>query len=284
VSGLDHGFTVVIPTINSERWISHLHRYYQSIGVDPLYCIDRRTRDNTCNIISSLGARHAMVTGKEPRIESLILSFKNIVTTPWILRIDDDECPSKMLVDWIRGRGCEFSEDVVAFSRKWLRFTSPTKLEYAASRSWDWDCSHGGEDRSFRLYRKDSVDYVTDIHTPGFRVTRALQAPSAACIYHFDWILRSKSERLAKMQQYEAQQRGAGDFAKFYIHEEIKDWDYGGEIEDRKIVLLARQLRCSPQMTERKLRVSWYRSCFASGVNVRSLFGNFLRKCSPSAE
>lgn len=39
---------------------------------------------------------------KTSRVESLIANFKDLVDTPWILRVDDDECPSKEVLDWIR--------------------------------------------------------------------------------------------------------------------------------------------------------------------------------------
>ena len=80
-------FTVIVPTISSARWIADLHRYYQSIRVDPLYCIDTRSQDDTAMILASIGARTARVSSSHPRVEGLVVSFKDIVQTPWILRI-----------------------------------------------------------------------------------------------------------------------------------------------------------------------------------------------------
>src|SRR5918996_379642 len=114
-------FTVMVPTINSARWIHHLHHYYVRIGVDPLYCIDSRTRDGTAEVLSHEGARWVMVASEHPRVESLIKSFQNIVSTPWILRVDDDECPSQSLMEWVRKQNGQLAEDAVSFCRKWLR-------------------------------------------------------------------------------------------------------------------------------------------------------------------
>ena len=242
----DTQFTVVVPTINSARWIANLHHYYDSIGVDPFYCIDSRTQDNTAAILDGLGARHAFVIGGQPWVESLIVNLRGLVDTPWILRIDDDECPSKEAIAWIRSTRCEFVDNVVAFARKWLHFGSGNTLGYWASVDWD----STGEDRQFRLYRKDAVTYVADIHSPGFIVASAARAPSDACLYHFNWILRSKTERLAKIAHYQAQMCGDSSWMnKFYIWENVEQWDYEGEIVDDKVLLLARRMLVNSLLT-----------------------------------
>jgi hypothetical protein len=190
--------------------------------------------------LKQANARVAMVSSEAPRVEDLIEKFKALVNTPWILRIDDDECPSRELVEWIMASGCDFDQESVSFPRRWLRFSSANKLEFAASASWD----QKGEDRQFRLYCKDTVNYINDIHTPGFLMSGFVQAPSNAVIYHFDWIIRSKSERLAKVAKYDAQRSGMGSsFVKYYIPEDFTNWDYGGAIVDANVQVLARHLR-----------------------------------------
>jgi glycosyltransferase involved in cell wall biosynthesis len=244
--GADARFTVVVPTINSAEWIAALHAYYQTIGVSPLYCVDRNSTDDTESVLSEIDARVALVSPEMPRVESMIEGFGRLVDTPWILRLDDDECPSAALIHWIRSRRCEFPDDVVAFARKWLRFTSPSRLEFAASARWDSASSKNGEDRQFRLYRHDRVTYVTDIHTPGFVVDSATYAPPDACLYHFDWILRSKEERRRKMARYDRQRAGAGSAtAHYYIPEDVRSWARSGAITDEEVVLLAERMRTS---------------------------------------
>jgi hypothetical protein len=239
----DQQFTVVVPTINSARWIADLHHYYDSIGVDPFYCIDSRTYDNTAGILAGLGARHDFVSGEQPWVESLIVHLKGLIDTRWIFRIDDDECPSSEAIAWIRWSRCEFEDNVVSFPRKWLHFSSEKTLIYSATADWDWSQSHNGEDRQFRLYRKDAVAYSPDIHTPGFIVESAARAPLPVCLYHFNWILYSKAERLAKIAHYQAQQFGDSSWMKkYYIWEDMDEWTSRGEIVDDKVLRLATRL------------------------------------------
>lgn len=239
-------FTVVVPTINSARWIADLHRYYSSIDVEPLYCVDSRSRDDTWAILQEVGARTISVASELRRVEALIVQLKDRVDTPWILRVDDDECPSAELIAWIRSRRIRWTHDVIAIVRRWLRFSAAGDLEFAASGSWDWRRSQNGEDRQFRLYQKDAVDYVTDIHTPGFKVKAATQAPMRALLYHFDWIVRSRRQRLEKTRAYDEQHDNSGESkAWFYLPEDIEHWDYSGFVRDGAVQTLARCMRAA---------------------------------------
>jgi hypothetical protein len=249
-------FTVVIPTLNSEKWIASLHDYYATVGLEPLYCLDDKTCDDTAGILTSLGARFTVVGTAIPRVEALVASFKDLVDTPWILRIDDDECPSRYMVEWLRAGSYRTMEPVVSFPRRWLRFASVRRwwppfgrcerLEFAARKAWDSATSQNGEDRQFRLYQKDAVAYTSRIHSPGFTIEAASSAPGEACLFHFDWVLRSKAERLAKMAHYDIQERGAGtQTAHFYLPEDVTQWDYTGEIHDQDVKRLAQAMRAA---------------------------------------
>jgi hypothetical protein len=235
--------TVVVPTRNSARWIAHIHQYYLKIGVAPLYCVDARSSDDTASILSRLGARTETIVADANHVEALLPLISEVVETPWILRIDDDECPSRNLIRWVRRGG--FSGQV-GIRRLWLRFMPARRqwwwpsreskyLEFAARDGWNWELSRNGEDRQFRLYRKDKVRYYPAIHTAGFRLRKPMFAPRNCVIYHFDWILRTLSEREAKVANY-------GSHSDFYLPERIQDWEYRGTILDRSVRSLARQM------------------------------------------
>ena len=242
-AGKDIEFTVVVPTINSARWIGRLHEYYQAIDVDPLYCVDTRTEDHTAGVLEDCKARRAFVTGKHRRVESLLAELHLHVNSEWILRVDDDECPSAEAMAWIRETRCDFAADTVSFPRKWLHCASNGQVLYRATRDWDSEYSPRGEDRQFRLYRKDRVTYVDEIHTAGFVVTRALAAPPQACLYHFNWILRSKAERLARIAEYHTQRGGDSSWMNlFYIWEDVETWSSEGEVTEPNVVRLAHQI------------------------------------------
>jgi hypothetical protein len=227
--------TIVVPTRDSSRWIALTHSYYQRLGISPLYCVHSKSADNTKAILSRLGANVETITSDVDHLEPMLPLIRDVTKTPWILRIDDDELPSRSLLRWVqRGR---FSGQV-AIRRVWLRFVSGwwrERLEYVACKSWDSASSQNGEDRQFRLYQRDRVTYDPRIHTPGFHITKPQLAPRRAVLYHLHWILRSKAEREEKVAR-------CGSHGHFYLLEHIGKWDYSGTVRDRLVRRLALSL------------------------------------------
>jgi len=238
--------TVVIPTRNSSGWICRLNSYYRQLSVPVTYFVDERSEDNTLAILGKIGANTIPIVGDQDVVESFIFKLSDHVNTPWILRLDDDECPSRKLIEWVGMKIDQLTGNVVSLPRKWIRFTAPGRLEFLGNRSWDWEDSTDGEDRQYRLYRKDEVRYSTEIHTPGFEVDYAIESPSDAVIFHLDWIVRTRAERLAKMAQYDSVATDAGiKNARFYLPEDVIDWDYRGMVSDPDVLELADGIRRS---------------------------------------
>jgi hypothetical protein len=174
----------------------------------------------------------------------MIPKLRQVVETPWILRLDDDECASVELWQWLTifapPDGCK----MISFPRRWVRFKSLLQLSYSASDRWNWAKSKNGEDRQFRLYDKNTVAYRQDIHTPGYVIEAEAPAPDSCVIYHLDWILRSQSERRAKLSRYDAQLPGAGqEFASYYLPELTDTWDHEGVVTDKALRHLANKFR-----------------------------------------
>lgn len=236
--------TVVVPTINSAGWIRHILAYYRAVDLQPVFFVDTRSTDDCLAVLRGFGAHVEQVTGPEPRVEALLPAISDCTTTAWLLRVDDDEVPSRNLVGWLRSFDPRSSKDVVGFARRWLRFVTETRLRYLASRKWDWRRSVDGEDRQFRLFRKDGVTFETGIHSPGIIADDADLAPPECCLFHFDWVLRSKPERLEKMRRYELQSEGAGSqFGKYYLPEDVGVWDFEQDVDDPRVQRLAARLR-----------------------------------------
>jgi len=235
-------FTIAIPTINSSGWIGAVYRYYKALDVEPIFFVDARSEDTTLSRLRWLGARTVTLENNQLNAEPMIRKIRGHIETSWVLRVDDDECPSAALLEWTARaiNNGYLAHDMAAFPRRWLRFNSWNVIGYASSLSWD----STGEDRQFRLYRKEKVKYCPDIHTPGFQIERADQAPSNCVLYHFHWILRSKAEREEKMRRYDAQREGAGtDCAKFYLPENVKHWDFEEIVRDQLVRRLASAMR-----------------------------------------
>jgi hypothetical protein len=174
-------------------------------------------------------------------VEPLIAKIATHVETSWILRIDDDECPSGELLEWVtQAIQRPFLKDkVVGFSRRWLQYDTWNELRYYSSSAW-----YDSNDPQYRLYCKDAVQYRPEIHTPGFFTDSPTHAPSDCILYHFDWILRSKHERIEKMSRYDKIYEGAGTtFSNYYLPEDVKHWDYTGVVLDRRVHRLASRMR-----------------------------------------
>ncbi len=108
----------------------------------------------------------------------------------------------------------------VAISRREVQFIDG-QLQYSRLESYYWT------DRDFtflnphwRAFRSTKVEFNDCIHTPGFGLKDWTLVPPSAYFVHFDWILRSFTQRLEKLRNYERQRAGAGwGFAHYYLPE-----------------------------------------------------------------
>lgn len=216
--------TVVVPTCNSARWIAALAAYYRkAAGLAVLFALDARSADATRTKLDRLGENYIILHTPHQRVEAMVGMLRERVPTNWILRIDDDECPSPSLINWLNARDWDGPEAMVGLPRRWLRWQTPWLLEFCALKSWD---HHLGEDRQIRLFRADRVHYTEAIHTPGFEISSPVAAPTDCAIYHLDWILRDRVSRERKMRLYDEQCVGAGsEFSQFYLPETVTAWD-----------------------------------------------------------
>src|SRR5579863_2932758 len=102
-SRADHRMNVdiVIPTINSARWLGQLLDGYRTLGIEPLYALDSRCDDGSLELLRARGARIIRVHQQGFHVENGILAqISPHVERDWILRLDDDEFPSAALLKW----------------------------------------------------------------------------------------------------------------------------------------------------------------------------------------
>lgn len=218
-------FSVVIATIDSSRWIQKIHEYYQGLGIDPFYIINEKTIDDTEAKLVAAGAKYKTIAYPKPLAESVVCRFGEFVDTPWILRFDDDEVPAPQLINWVRA--CGLSNKSIGFVRRYVRLVS-TGLEYITSRVV-------GEDRQWRLWRKDAVQYTDASHSPGFIVGAHEFAPADAIIWHLNCIIRTPDERMEKKKVADANKwgdGGAGDYRPF----ESMEWEVTEPVQDAALL------------------------------------------------
>ena len=188
---------LVVPTINSSRWIEPLVAAYRDAGALPLL-VDRQSADGTLQAIARAGGRAIGVDLAAPRVETLIPQIRNFVRSGWVLRVDDDEYPSSGLFEWLRGAEPRADVDSVAIQRRWLRRSAEGHLQRADCRLWIDSSGEVGGDRQWRAFHTERVNYLTDLHTPGFAPASWEKAPADAFLVHFDWLLMIRGRAYCK--------------------------------------------------------------------------------------
>jgi hypothetical protein len=211
-------YRIVIPTRDGGGWLAPFARAYQRLNLRPLYLLDCRTTDNSGAILAENGCEFTEVAAVHDRGEDVLWRGVAMAADyPWLLRIDDDEMPSRALINWIEEIG----------------ILQPAPAFYLSSRPvW-----HGGYSRlegfyfnhsrpdfllpQPRIFRPDRITYTNALHTSGIVVPADTGwAPDTAFYIHADWLLRSPQARLRKLQSYETQLPGGGrNFAHFSLPE-----------------------------------------------------------------
>jgi len=200
---LDH-FKVIIPTRDSARWIGQVLHAYRRIGVEPLYIVDARSSDGTFELLQDLKAEFIPFTPRGDIVEAGMIEFgAKAAGTKWVLRIDDDEFPSRKLLDWVRNVGVRSSKPFWGVSRRdlSLRNESFVYSRWPARNIWTGDrfCP----DPQMRLHLVHGVRYVEDVHTPGFEAAPPhAYAPNDCFFIHFNCVVRSLTDRIAKVRKY----------------------------------------------------------------------------------
>lgn len=194
-----------IPTRDSARWIGTILDFHLSIGLKPLVIVDARTVDSTREIIVSKGVDYLEFTpgGDYPEAGMLEFAARN-ANADWLLRLDDDELPSRGLIDFVWREGiksknqCWFIErrelywegERVVFSRSPGKYPLPDYPQYLHPMA--------------RLFHVDRVDYLEEVHTTGFQELKLYGfAPSAAFIVHLNCLVHDFELRLKKVLAYE---------------------------------------------------------------------------------
>jgi glycosyltransferase involved in cell wall biosynthesis len=184
--------TVIIPTINSARYLDITLEYYRRMDVSPVIFVDAKTADQTFQLASRLCQHVHLLENSYEWVESLIERISRSVATEWALRVDDDELPSRAVLEMCKHGMPETAHSIVSLPR----------MNCGLTQSGQFAHNRRARDRQFRLYRVNDVQYITAIHTPGFIVQRSLQLAHPHFLLHFDWAVRNYEERKAKVDRY----------------------------------------------------------------------------------
>lgn len=218
--------SIVVPTRDGAPYALVLADEYRRKGLRPLYLVDDRSSADYLRAIQ----RHARSVATLPTapgqdfLEAMVPQITAAIDTKWLFRFDDDEFPSPALIDWLDQAVASTERLVVAVPRRAVGIvdgepvvanTIPQLLP---------------RDDQYRGFIVDSARFDPTLHSPGLEFDNrdALYAPEHCCLYHFDWVVRDRSQRAAKLRRYEALAPGSWDNFKFqYLPEDFSAELYG---------------------------------------------------------
>ncbi len=243
---LPQNVEVIVPVCNAERWIAIILDGYRALGLDPLFILDTHSTDRTLALLVGENARVMIARGTHARVESLLFNAIPKLRSSWILRFDDDEMPSRALIDWVCANVNTLDVPFIGFARRWVWQQAPDG-QFVTSHCAAASAAAGGDatdDRQFRLFLRRGVTLTEDLHSPGFAADSAPVAPPEAAIYHFDWLVRDRAAREAKIIRYEEQSPGYGwRYAAYYLPEDQEPGFYDFQpLADTAVLALAQSL------------------------------------------
>jgi hypothetical protein len=213
--------TPFVVTRDSAPWIVPLLSLYRDAGLEPKVILDDRSTDGTGDALARAGFAYRTATSTADRAEPMVAEMLRDHPAGWLLRMDDDEVPSRAMLDWLRGPP-PADHRVTGFARRFYRRDAAGALH--RGRWTPLRPLHRGtrHDWQYRLFRAERVTFTGAIHTPGFVVPEdRVQAPPNAFIAHFVWLLRTIGQRRAKIASYNRQQPSMGDFFRdMYVPED----------------------------------------------------------------
>ena len=223
-AGRTNWVTPFIITRDSAGWIAPLLRIYRAAGLNPLVVVDDRSTDGTADVLARENFRFRMGHCTVDRAEPMVAEVLRAHPAGWLLRMDDDELPSRAMFDYLRGSEPGPETKVVGFARHFFRRDPDGHLSRGEWTQKSYLYKGLRNDWQYRLFRAEQVELTDAIHTPGFIVPeQKTQADPQAFIAHFVWILRTLEQRRAKVLSYDAQSDFAGSFLKpMYVPEDME--------------------------------------------------------------
>jgi glycosyltransferase involved in cell wall biosynthesis len=208
--------TVAIPTINSIRYLDIILKFYRDRGIPAVVFVDDRSSHATFETARRWGSEAVWIRNGGTFIaEGMVEGLSRHCRTKWVLRIDDDELPTRAMMSFVRDVIADGGNAVWGFPRHQCAVSQSGRLLVAPNIS---SLGH----RQWRLYQPDRVKFISGLHTPGFQWhDESGEAPVQAALIHLDWAVHTYDERRDKVERYDAHTPNQGTrWRSFYLYEE----------------------------------------------------------------
>ena len=213
--GLHPNIRLIIPTRGCAKWLPDLMDAYRAWRLEPTFAVDEGCEPETLAYLKQVNASTIFIDMNSIRNGEAIMPYlSRHIDEDYILRLDDDEFPTKELIAW----ASSIPDSQYAFVTSWWlpRYEvamidgKVQSCHYAWMRtivgSSLYENLHGG-----RFYRHRDVTYgKIGAHHANFISDYVSHAPADALMLHLDYILRSVEERLDKIRIAESRWKDAG--------------------------------------------------------------------------
>lgn len=198
-------YRLFIPTRDSARWIGNVIDFYSSRGLSPFIVIDKRTQDNTREIVASKGIEYKEFCPRSDYPEAGMLEFAaQNANSDWILRLDDDELPSQFLLDFVSSVGIKSKNQCYYIERRELSWDNGRVVYSRSPGKYPLPDYPQYLQPMARLFHVDRVEYLEEVHTTGLQNLKLYGfAPPQAFIVHLNCLVHDFNMRLNKILAYE---------------------------------------------------------------------------------
>lgn len=194
------------------------YAYYKRLGITVRVFLDDQSSQSSLEYLEARDIPFDLVVNPKDYVEPLYKEVSALLDTQWMLIITNDELLNVHSLIEISLR-VHLNRDIDCFgiSRAWIMLHEGMACVARADFM--------GPDYQYRLIRHRNVTFHDQIHTPGFDVPeKTAFLTEASCLYHFDWILRSRDHRQSKLDFYETKLPGASDtYRKWYLPEDFAE-------------------------------------------------------------
>ena len=216
---------IVIPTRDSSRYIGTFLAHYRKNGIEPLYIVDGRSADTTEDILKNCGAEFYKTHPSDSfGVTELLQEACLRSASKWVIRMDDDEFPSAGMMEYIENTSKTSTNQTYAFSREWVILRDGRPTLYRVSRLTFGEIY----DPQHRMFLNEHLEFDHQIHTVGIVLDRPqVYAPNNCFMIHYDSMIKSKEEQLAKVRRYELIEQGSAfRFCDLYLPHLYKDSNF----------------------------------------------------------
>lgn len=217
--------SVLIPVWNSARYLDIVLGYYQDFGITPTLVIDGKTTDRSADIARQFGCRFIVTDNPTGRSQTIIKAGAAQIKTAWALRMDDDEVPTRELLDYAASVIHQLpSKAIVGF----IRYQCATLNGEILASTIHAAHIH----RQYRLFQPSLAEYIIEGHTPGYATPEEhrIDAPDSAAMLHLDWIVHSPEERSQKIMRYDSHTPNHGSAWRDYYLADVIDENFAAHL------------------------------------------------------